>query len=249
MLNSALDLAAQGWAVLPCREAGSTAKAPYLRHGFHEASRDPGVIRAWWERWPHAMIGAPVPETLLVLDVDPRNGGSRTELEDVLGPLPHTLTVTSGRGDGGQHLYFLRPVGQVVSARLPAGIDLKVSGYCIVPPSLHPATGRPYVWNDALPVALPARALAALRPAPRPRPRPSRPGSADRFAGLVRAVGSASVGGRNAALFWAACRAVDEDAPEQVFDDLAAAALSAGLTEREAHRTIDSARRRKELAS
>lgn len=52
------------------------------------------------------MIGAPVPEALLVIDVDPRNGGKLAELQLLTGRLPTTLTVWSGRNDGGRHLYF-----------------------------------------------------------------------------------------------------------------------------------------------
>ena len=248
MLGAALDLARQGWNVLPCREGGDKAKAPYLPHGFHDASRDEDVIRAWWTRWPGAMVGAVVPDTLLVLDVDPRNGGSVAELERVLGPLPDTLTVTSGRGDGGVHLYYLRPAGELVSTRLPAGVDLKKSGYCIVPPSLHPATGRPYTWNDALPAALPGMAVAQLRPAPRIVRRAPQAGRGDRFAGLFRQVAQAAPTRRNNTLFWAACRAVDEGAGDDVFARLVDLACATGLPPHEAQRTVASARR-KEQAS
>src|SRR6266550_9200955 len=73
MLGEALDLAAQGWRVLPCIPTGERAKAPLLEHGFHDATLDPTVITSWWTRWPTAMIGARVPESLLIIDIDPRN--------------------------------------------------------------------------------------------------------------------------------------------------------------------------------
>jgi Bifunctional DNA primase/polymerase, N-terminal len=73
---------------------------------------DPDQIKAWWIRWPNATIGARVPESLLVIDVDPRNGGSLAELESLTGPLPATLTAWSGRDDGGRHLYFRRPLAR-----------------------------------------------------------------------------------------------------------------------------------------
>ncbi len=83
MLGQALALAATGWAVFPCVERGPEPKwkSPYTVHGHLEASTDPGQIRAWWSRWPHAMIGAPVPAALLVLDLDPRT------INDTLGVL------------------------------------------------------------------------------------------------------------------------------------------------------------------
>jgi hypothetical protein len=108
---------------------------------------DPDQIKLWWTKWPNAMIGAAVPESLLVIDIDPRNGGSLQALTDLVGALPETLTAWSGRNDCGHHLYFLRPPGPLTSTRLPEGIDLKINGYCIVPPSIHPATGLPYRWT------------------------------------------------------------------------------------------------------
>jgi hypothetical protein len=107
LLAAALDLAAHGWAMFPCKWRGKNAKAPLTTNGHLDASRDPGQITAGWTRWPSAMIGAPVPESLLVVDIDPRNGGSLAELESLTGPLPASLTAWSGRNDGGRHLYYL----------------------------------------------------------------------------------------------------------------------------------------------
>ena len=243
MLSAALDLAMQGWRVLPCIPTGPKAKAPLLEHGFHDASADPKTITAWWARWPGALIGAAVPDTLLVLDVDPRNGGTLDNLQSVLGILPATLTVTSGRGEGGMHLYYLRPPCPLISTRLPEGIDLKTSGYCIMPPSPHPATGHPYRWWPRPPMALPELAVAAMLPAP-PRLRPTSTRTTSSSAeGLVRVVAEAPEGRRNDLLYWAAKKAVDEGYDGHVLEEIEAAALGAGLTELETARTISSARR------
>jgi len=98
----------------------------------------------------------------------------------------------SGRGDGGHHRWFLHPAGDLPAARLGAGLDVKThSGYVLLPPSRHPATGQPYQWADPLgdPVAAPAwlRALlsppAPATPTPQRRaaPRPGRGSVAERF--------------------------------------------------------------------
>jgi hypothetical protein len=51
-------------------------------------------------------------------------------------------------------------------------------------------------------------------------------------------------GNRNHALFWAACRAVEGGADPAVFVDLVQAAVSVGLAEVEAQRTVQSAMRK-----
>jgi hypothetical protein len=209
MLDGAYSLAAVGWKVFPCIPGGPQAKAPYtepdlgLEHGHLDATDDPDQIGRWWRRWPRAMIGARVPESYVVLDIDPRHGGSRRVLEHVAGSLPITLTVWSGRNDGGCHLYFLRPAGPLTSTRLPAGIDLKANGYCIMPPSIHPNTGQPYRWEQHEPMILPYRLRELLRP-PRPRRAAPSSGARDRDgAGLVCTVAEAKEGNRNKALYWA----------------------------------------------
>ena len=109
-------------------------------------------VRAWWGRWPSANIGAKVPDALIVFDVDPRNGGLESWDRLIADhDVPDTLTVVSGRGDGGSHRYFLRPDGPISGARVPKGIDLKRNGYMIMPPSLHPVTGLPYRVHDVDP--------------------------------------------------------------------------------------------------
>jgi hypothetical protein len=130
-----------------------------LCHGLYAATIDPQRVVRWWARWPLANIGARVPRTLLVLDVDPRHGGDRrlADLEAEHGPLPSTRVSLSGRGDGGRHCWFLHPGGQLSAARLGAGLDVKThSGYVLLPPSRHPATGRPYRWADPLHEPAPA---------------------------------------------------------------------------------------------
>jgi Bifunctional DNA primase/polymerase, N-terminal len=254
LLAEALALAACGWAVFPCREYGTEDdwKRPYwapdIPNGHLDATTGPGQIRAWWERWPHALIGAPVPPALLVLDLDPRNGGQL----DALPPLPATLTAWSGRGDGGRHFYFLRPPGAFTSTRLPEGWDLKVNGYCIVPPSPHPATGQPYTWDERDPVPLPAAVRELLRP---PRRRPFRqPASRGTARGdghhLVEHVAQQQHGKVNNILYWAAKRAALEGI---LTDELAAALVTAAghaagahatpAGERQSWRTIGSARK------
>ncbi len=130
-----------------------------------------------------ANIGGRVPESMIVIDVDPRNGGleALTELQRHHGALPETLTTVSGRGDGGRHLFYRRPAGKLSSKRLLPGIDLKTStGYVVLPPSIHPDSGKPYSRIEA-PVAPPPAWLVDLL---KPEPRPAAPRSAPRLYAL-----------------------------------------------------------------
>src|SRR6266511_4297159 len=206
--EAALAYAAAGYEVFPLRgklprgncpacEPRSPRYRPHqardctceLCHGLYAATSDPARVARWWTRWPQANIGARVPRSLFVLDSDPRHGGDRrlAELEARYGPLPPTRVSLSGRGDGGQHRWFLHPGGALSAARLGPGLDVKThSGYVLLPPSRHPATGKPYIWAEPLrdPAPAPSWLGALLAPpapaAPAAPAPPRRPASAPR---------------------------------------------------------------------
>lgn len=89
---------------------------------------------------------------LVVLDIDPRNGGDRS-LEELVrkhGELPETLSVNTG--GGGKHFYFRysESVERLKSNPLTGwpGIDIKADGGSIIaPPSRHVSGGH-YAWID-----------------------------------------------------------------------------------------------------
>jgi hypothetical protein len=186
--TAAVDLAENGWAVFPLsgkhpllrcpitielERAGSTERCPggcgNDGHGVKDATSDPAKIAAWWSDHPRANIGARVDDRLFVLDTDPRHGGEVAVegLQAENGSLPDTLVAFSGRDDGGRHRYFLHPGGQLSDRRLPKGVDIKTkTGYVVLPPSVHPATGIAYRWLDPhiVPAAAPGWLLRLLRP-------------------------------------------------------------------------------------
>lgn len=241
-VEAALALIGNGWAVFPCQWQGPSAKAPLIGGGFKSATTDPEQVRRWWGRWPHALIGAPVPLGVVVLDLDPRkNSHLLEELELKAGPLPVTLTTLSGRGDGGVHLYYRRPVGELTGARLPEGVDLRVGGnhYMIMPPSPHPVTGRPYTWlNTMTPQPLPQQAVKALlRPAP-PVPTNTEGRTGAGLVGWYAA--TAQEGERNTLLYWALCRCA-ETGDRLTASQLCDEAVRKGLSPQEVERTFASA--------
>jgi hypothetical protein len=193
--DAALAYAAAGYQVFPLRgklprgncpacEPRSPRYRPHraadceheLCHGLYAATSQHQRVARWWTRWPQANIGARVPTSLFVLDIDPRHGGPArlAELEAAHGPLPATRVSLSGRGDGGQHRWFLHPGGPLSASRLGPGLDIKThAGYVLLPPSHHPATGKPYTW--AQPICDPAPAPTWLRRLLAPPPAASTP--------------------------------------------------------------------------
>ena len=259
----AVDLAVAGWEVFPCSGKLPAIPSPHPKgtdcrgecgldgHGHLDATTDLDWIVARWREYPNANIGARVPQGRVVLDVDPRHGGHLTlaTLEREHGKLPKTLSAYSGRGDGGRHLHWVAPVGDLTASRLGDGLDLKTrSGYVVMPPSIHPDSGKTYAWDEpaSLIRAMPAWLVDLVTVAPRrPSPTFARPTSKGLDA-LVEYVSRLEVGNRNNGLHWACCRAVKEFTGAELdaaLDALVAAAVQVGLDRREAERTAASARR------
>jgi len=147
LLLAAIRYTKLGIQVFPCRPGN---KEPITAHGYKDATDDGGKLVPQWKKCPKANIGIATGERsrIVVLDVDPRNGGfeSLAELERVHGPLPLTPTVDTG-GDG-LHYYFALPPGvRVKSFKLAPGLDVQIDGaYVIAPPSVHPS-GKRYAWK------------------------------------------------------------------------------------------------------
>lgn len=191
MLGEALSLAERGWPVFPC---SPQTKAPLLPNdvdaetgrkipktgGVKKASADPDQIRAWWQRWPKALIGVATGHgRLFVLDFDPRIDPItgeiftlerlKAELEAQMGcALPKSLT--SITQSDGVHVWFCWPDdgGAAITNRgnLPLHVDVRgLGGYVIAPPSVM-VSGNRYRWHgaaDALIAEAPAALVEILR--------------------------------------------------------------------------------------
>jgi hypothetical protein len=243
-LQQALACAERGWPVLPCKPG---QKIPATRHGYLDATTDPGLIRGWFGRRPDLNLavatGAPGPD---ILDIDRRGpAGSGFPAMARL----RSAGLLDGSADwvrtpsGGLHVYFAG--SRQGTAHLPAcHVDfLAAGGYAIIPPSQIDNTpywrfktlgGEGWLdWHAA------ASLLEPSRDYQRPGPRQAPEGHVTR---LARWVARQPEGNRNAGLFWAANRAREAD-PAADLSPLAAAARQAGLAEPEITRTLDSARR------
>lgn len=159
LLAAALAYAQMGYAIFPCAPGGKT---PLTAHGFHDASRDPEQIEAWWAQHPTANIGLPT-QGLLVLDADPVEDGPNPWLKDEpekqldLAIAPQAITPR-----GGQHYLFRQPPGKgwrCTEGKLAPKVDTRADGgYIIVPPSVRD-DGRAYRWQETLELDVPADQL------------------------------------------------------------------------------------------
>jgi putative DNA primase/helicase len=192
LCDEALAFAACGWPVFPC---SPNDKRPLVGEstpgkgdaGLYRATCAAAEIRAWWQRWPDAMIAAATgaPIGAFVVDLDPKGGVAAGDLLEQLrlrcgGQLPPCPIARTPRG--GLHLYYAIPTGIEIGNRTnilgahkgDAMIDIRgTGGYVILPPSIrrgHKAVNEgcdraPYSWQEnakfgALPIP---EAPAALR--------------------------------------------------------------------------------------
>ena len=126
-------------------------------HGYNYGGESPGKKPkiAKWQKiklisdpkpnvYRSAEFGIALDENHLVVDVDPRNGGTESfkklckdcgyDLEMLA-----TVKVLSGREDGGMHLYFLKPIKNKISKKLDdyPGVDFLSKGQYVVGVGSH----------------------------------------------------------------------------------------------------------------
>lgn len=192
MLDAALGyVESKGWHLFPLGEdkkphRGIEAVAERMREDGHligkwGATNDPEVLRAYFEAMPDATgIGLLCgPESGVdVLDIDGEKGLASLRalgytLEDIkaLG----VPMVRTGRDGVGLHAYFIAdPQRRVTSNNRKGergGLDAKGGGggYVVLPPSVHPDTGRAYAWEQqGVPQPWPEAILEAVKKKERP---------------------------------------------------------------------------------
>ncbi|SCL67007.1 Bifunctional DNA primase/polymerase, N-terminal [Micromonospora peucetia] len=276
----ALTYAGRGWPVFmlarskrpvancpdcPTDAAGHDREAcPCLTcHGFYAASTDPDRVTAIVTTVPTGQLAlrTGAPSGTVVIDVDPAHGGRDTMNALIAdGLLPPTAYVVTG--SGGLHLYYRHP-GQPISCSqgkpgqgLGPGVDVKADGgYVVLPPSVHPRTGRPYRWapNRDMQEMPPALVTACQPVTPAPPPTLPHSPTTIRAAGGIScpdrllaahldAVASATEGARRTTLYGAArgvARMVKVDAISR--DDAIAALTDAGRQAEQTDRDIRAA--------
>jgi hypothetical protein len=145
MLDAALNYAAQGIPIFPCRE-----KKPLTKNGFKDATVDPGIIRTWWGEHPDAQIGMPTGQSSHIMSIDldsPAAAQHLEELEKQHGELPATRHIQTSPGRRQIHLRIPDGVSVKTVAAFHGvnGFDIRgEGGYVILVPSIHHGSGKPY---------------------------------------------------------------------------------------------------------
>lgn len=227
-------------------------------HGFYSATRDHDRIREMFRAVPGGMLAVRTgaPSGVVVVDIDPGSGGDLLPLIE-RGLTPPTAYVRTG--SGGMHLYYRHPGVPVPcsQSRIGQGIDVRGDlGYAVAPPSVHPRSGRSYVWVRREPIEeMPAALVAACLPPAAPvmgttdtRPTATRVAEGISFpdrllAALVDAVRRAPEGRRRTTLYGSArgvARMVSAGAisASDAYAALEDVGRAAGQTERETRAAI-----------
>lgn len=162
LIEAALGYAAKGYPVFPALKIDGSKK-PLVKWGKGEdghpdfrqrcATTDPETIRAWWKRWPLAMIGMPTgePSGIVVLDIDRKDGIDGLENLRAAGVDPYKLSpVIAITPSGGMHV-FMKYTGPLKNSAslLAAGVDVRGDGgYIVLPPSLPDLSKPEYQWEE-----------------------------------------------------------------------------------------------------
>ena len=253
LAGAALRYANLGIPVFPCVPG---EKQPLTSNGFHDATSSARTVHHWWQRHPDANIGLPTGAItgVVVVDIDVHAEASgfgaferarAAELADGWGWLVRTPS-------GGLHAYYPASDAEQRSWQAPgAHVDFRGDGgYVIAPPSRITIARQPTPYVVIATATGTPHSIASvelrkfLEPPRRLLPRIDAPTIGARPDKLAVWVASRPMGGRNAGLFWAACRMVEQG--HDVHETAAAlgdAARTAGLEDREVETTIQSAYR------
>lgn len=138
--------ARSGWQMIPL---GCKGKRPILKDWPNRSTNDLSKIAGWISEYPNTNIGIEtgVKSGLVIVDVDPRNGGDK-HIDAYLASLNVSPGLRVLTGGGGIHYYFAHPGGYVPSRKAAPGIDLQADGghQVVAPPSVHPS-GTAYTWD------------------------------------------------------------------------------------------------------
>jgi hypothetical protein len=139
------------WQLIPISTDG---KQPLVKGGKGWVNARPFFL---WEEWENMYSRNNIAvccarSGLVVVDIDPAGQAQWLALIEHHGD-PVTLRAATGRGE---HYFFKMRKDAHYRGKLGEGIDIKWNGYCLIEPSVHAKTGKPYKFiNDLEPVEPP----------------------------------------------------------------------------------------------
>ena len=148
--NHALKYQKIGWFVLPIHPQ---EKKPLIKWKHRNQSKPSEMdIKRWWEKYPNARIGIATGEHSGIDVVDIDGPGATERLISICGGLPETIRQSTGRAEGGWHLFF-KHNGHGLKNYADGEIDFRTTGGIVVvtAPSRH-KSGRCYQWENINPV-------------------------------------------------------------------------------------------------
>ena len=172
-LEAATAYAARGWPVVFLHSLDSDGyclcnrrkqcefnvrgKHPLMGRGKKDATTDQGtIVQVVQNHDVNLGVVTGSHSGFVVLDVDPRNGGSQALGKLIADHSPFPPTLCCDTGGGGIHFYFKHPGVPVRTgiSFLGAGLDIKgdtkdgkAGGYVVAPPSKH-TSGNSYKWRN-----------------------------------------------------------------------------------------------------
>lgn len=149
-LDYALEYIARSWSVFPLKPRSkepACTLGPLLSGAQRYSEED---ARATWLEHTDYGIGivCGAPSSLVVCDVDVRNGG---DVEKVRAMLP-SYSYEVATGGGGAHFYLcVENAGTIRKGKssIPGVDRIAQGGYVVCPPSWHPS-GQQYRWVNAV---------------------------------------------------------------------------------------------------
>ena len=139
------------FSIIPINPKNKKPFFPWKTYQTRRATQD--EIKAWWQKYPKAMIGIATGKLsgIFVIDCDTKGG-----YEAIQKLIPDSLIFPIARTPrGGWHLYFLMPVNSnlTVGTALMPGVDYRgEGGYIIGTPSIN-VEGKSYTWENGLSLA------------------------------------------------------------------------------------------------
>jgi hypothetical protein len=149
---------AERYPVFPCRRDSETverngrlvtlnAKSPLTTRGFFDATQDAAQIRAWWQKYPDALVGVPTGQKTDLVVVDYDHCKADLSARDWIGDhTDHLLTTRIHHTlNGGRHYLYKAPkaikyrssAGLTLGGHKRVGIDCRAEGGYIIWWPLH----------------------------------------------------------------------------------------------------------------